>query len=253
MPTRSPTDEPPSPAASHATGDFRRRRSSGETPGVSGTIGSAICTARDAIARKLVRVGLTPNHLTVLGFLLTCAAGYCLARGAHQQVSYFYNGSGPLGWWPLAAAGFIFLAGALDMLDGAVARVGNLQTTFGAIFESSLDRLSDMAVYLGIALHFAWLGNLTYQLLAMLALCNAVLISYIKARAEDIIPDCSVGYWLRGERFAALLIACSCGHVPAVLWQQGILTFFTVWRRLTYSHQAAAALEAGRPPPPRLH
>jgi hypothetical protein len=84
----------------------------------------------------------------------------------------------------------------------------------------------------------------------MIALGNALLTSYIKARAENVIADCSVGYWLRGERFAAVLIGSVTGHVVAVLWQLAALNLFTVWRRLAHTYQAARCLEQGLPPPP---
>jgi CDP-diacylglycerol---glycerol-3-phosphate 3-phosphatidyltransferase len=198
--------------------------------------------SRDALARRLIRAGVTPNHLTFLGFLMTLAAGWFLARGASQQVPYFHGASGPVGWSPMLAGVFLVLSGACDMLDGAVARLGNMSTPFGQILDSVLDRFSDMAIYIGCAWHFAWQGNVTYQLLAVLALCNACLISYIKARAENLIPDCSVGYWLRGERFAAVLIGCATGHVPAVLWQQALSPFFTVMRRVSYSARVVQAM-----------
>ena len=148
---------------------------------------------------------------------------------------------------------FLILAGACDMLDGAVARVGGLGSRAGAVLDSSVDRFSDMAIYIGCLLHFALAtpANITYQLLAVVALCNAFLISYVKARAENLIDDCSVGYWLRGERFAAVLIGCIVGHVPAVLWQMAISCFFTVWRRMEYTYHTLQAVDAGRPPPPR--
>lgn len=139
------------------------------------------------------------------------------------------------------------------MLDGAVARVGGLGSRAGALFDSTLDRLSDMVIYIGCLLHFALLPkvNLTYQLLAIIALSNGVLISYVKARAENLIEDCSVGYWLRGERVAAVLIGCTTGHVPAVLWQMAISGSFTAWRRIEYAYHVLRAVDAGRPPPPR--
>lgn len=117
------------------------------------------------------------------------------------------------------------------MLDGAIARVGNMSSRFGAILDSTLDRFSDMAIFIGCTLHFVLTEevNLTLLVLAIVALCNSVLISYIKARAEEIVADCSVGYWLRGERFAAVLIGCATGHVIAVLWQLGVLNALTVW------------------------
>ncbi len=221
--------------------------------GASRTIGATVAAARDVVARGLVYLGATPNRITVVGFALTCGAGYCLARGASQQAAYFRSGDGPAGWWPALAGVFLLLAGACDMLDGAVARVGQLASRSGAILDSSVDRFSDMAIYLACFLHFALLPrpNLTYQLLAVIALCNAFLISYIKARAEDIIDDCSVGYWQRGERFAGFLIACGAGHVPAVLWQTAVSCLFTVWRRMSFAYLTVRAADARRPLPPR--
>lgn len=232
--------------------DFSALRVSGAHAGASKLIGLGFTTTRDRLARLLVVCGVHPNHLTLAGLVFTCAAGYCLLRGASQQLPIFVCGPGPTGWWPWAAAVFLILSGACDMLDGAVARVGSLKTQAGGVLDSSVDRLSDIAIYLGCFLHFATeaTASVTYQLLAAVALANAVLISYVKARAEDIIADCSVGYWLRGERFAAVLIGCLVGHVPAVLWQMAVSCLFTVWRRMTYGYQAVRALETGRPAPP---
>jgi CDP-diacylglycerol--glycerol-3-phosphate 3-phosphatidyltransferase len=239
----------PTALAAPEGGDFQRLRESGEPSGLSWALGGAFCASRDALARVLIRLGATPNRISLTGFLLTCAAGYCLARGAGHQVPYFRGGPGLVSFWPAWAGLFLILAGAADMLDGAVARVGRLQSTFGAILDSALDRLSDMAVFIGCAAHFAWHGNLTYQLLAMIALGNAVLISYVKARAEDVLPACGVGWWMRGERAAAVLIGCLVGHVPFVLWQQATLPLLTVLRRLRFSYQSAGALDAGDPAP----
>ncbi len=235
------------------TKDFRALRESGEHSGASLRIGGAFVRARDRVARRLIALGLTPNHVTLIGFGVTVGAAYCLARGASQQVPYFRFHAGPVGWWPALAAVFLILAGACDMLDGAVARVGKLGTRAGGVLDSSVDRFSDMALYLGCFLHFATItpANLTYQVLAVLALCCGVLISYVKARTENMIADCSVGYWLRGERFAAVLIGCIFGHMPAVLWQMSISCFFTVWRRMSYAYCAVSAADSGRTPPPR--
>ena len=245
------SQRPTEPPASSSPKDFRCLRESGERAGLSRAIGGGFVTARSAVARVLIRLGVTPNHLTFASLFMTVGAAYCLARGASSQLPYFYSGAGPVGWWPLGAAAFLILAGACDMLDGAVARIGNLSSRFGAVLDSSVDRFSDVAIYLGCALHFAWQQNVTYQMLAVVALCNAVLISYIKARSEDFLDDCSVGYWLRGERFAAVLIACLSGHVAAVLWQQALSPLFTVLRRLTYTRSALLAADTGCPAPLR--
>jgi hypothetical protein len=128
-----------------ASEDFCQLRASGEAGGVSRAIGSGFASARDSLARLLIGIGATPNRLTVAGFFMTIGAGYCLARGASQQLPYFSTGAGPVGWWPLWAAGFLILASAFDMLDGAVARLGNMSSRFGAILDSVVDRFSDMA------------------------------------------------------------------------------------------------------------
>ena len=233
--------------------DFAALRASGEDAGASEAIGSAICRARDRVARVLIALQFTPNRVTVLGLALTVAAGVCLAFGAGQQAPYWAHGLGPAGWWPLAALAWLFLAGAADMLDGALARVGKLASRAGGLLDSAVDRFSDIAIYFGCFLYFALqpTPHVTYQVLAIIGLLNALLISYIKARAEDFLDDCTVGYWLRGERFAAVMIGCAVGHVPAVMWQMAVSCAFTVWRRLSYSFFAIRASDAGRPLPAR--
>lgn len=236
-------------AAPTASGgkDFKRLRSEGHRAGSSHAIGMGFVRSRDALAHGLVRLGVTPNMLTLLGAAFTLVAAGCLLPGASESwTGALAGGRWP---WPIWCGVALFLASACDMLDGAVARLGALSTPLGAVLDSSLDRLSDMAIYLAIAAHFTWRGNVTYSLLAMVALCNATLISYVKARSETLIPDCSVGYWLRGERSAALLIAACAAHIPAVLWQQALLTAFTVWRRLHWTYEVLRASERNDSPP----
>ena len=131
----------------------------------------------------------------------------------------------------------LILALACDMLDGAVARIGGKSTVFGGFLDSTLDRFSDFAVFAGIAIGYASLApaNITFVLLAMLSFFNSFMISYTKARAEDIIESCPVGYWQRGERSAAVLIATFANNLPALLIQQAILPMFTVLRRMLYT------------------
>jgi CDP-diacylglycerol--glycerol-3-phosphate 3-phosphatidyltransferase len=235
------------PATKKSGGDFRRFKESGQHAGTSLAIGWGFCTARDAIARRLIAAHITPNMLTVFGLLATCVSGACFFKGG----SYSHATMRALGMPPylFIAAAFIIIASAMDMLDGAVAKIGKLSTPLGAVLDSFVDRLSDAAVYIGLIGHFILIGNLTYGILSAVALANAMFISYVKARSECIIPECSVGYWMRGERSAALLIAAFAGTIPAVLWQQAISPAFTVLRRLVFLHQALSAKETGRPGP----
>jgi len=234
----------------HTTNDFRRLKDEGYRSGTSKAIGQGFCDARDMIARGLLAVGITPNMLTIAGLLATCGAAACfLFGGGDRHATLSESGKPP---YLLMAAAFLVLASAFDMLDGAVAKLGNLSTPFGAMLDSSVDRLSDMVVYIALVGYFAMHQNLTYAVLAAVAMGNAMMISYVKARSETIIPNCAVGYWLRGERSAALLIAACAGTVPAVLWQQAISPAFTVLRRLVWTHQVLAAETADRPAPSNI-
>ncbi|MBN2559467.1 MAG: CDP-alcohol phosphatidyltransferase family protein [Phycisphaerae bacterium] len=230
-----------------ATGDFRRFKEEGYRPGTSRRIGQGFCDARDAIARVLIALRVTPNMLTIAGFLATCGAAVCFFLGG----SYAHATTRELGLPPymFIAAAFLFLASAFDMLDGAVARLGNLSTPLGAVLDSSVDRFSDMIVYVGLTGHFVLKQNLTYSVLAVVAMGNAFLVSYVKARSENTISSCAVGYWMRGERSAALLIAACAGTIPAVLWQQAVLPAFTVLRRMVWTWQVLSAQVARRPTP----
>ena len=200
-------------------------------------IGSGFAGARDFIAGRLVGLGVPPDALTLAGTALTCLAGVCFAlSGAGRFAWNLSPGAPDNAWLPLGGA-MLVLSSACDMLDGAVARIGDKKTRFGAFLDSTLDRVSDFVVYAGLAVAYAWKSpaNVTFVLLCMLAFCNAFMISYTKARAEDFIKSCKVGYWQRGERSAGILIGAFACNMPAMLLQQAILPMFTVMRRITYT------------------
>jgi len=189
-------------------------------------VGFGFSTARDAIARGLVKVGVTPNALTLAGAAVTAGAGVFYALGAGRDYSFLVWG-----------AVLLIVASACDMLDGAVARIGGKASLFGEFLDSTLDRFSDFAIYAGIAIGYASLerANVTFVLLAMLSFFNSFMISYSKARSENLIESCPVGYWQRGERSAAVLIATFANNLPALLVQQATLPILTVLRRIFYT------------------
>jgi len=209
-------------------------------------IGFGFATARDFLARGLVRAGVTPNMLTLLGMVITAGAAVCFAVGSDDAFAWSFNPAAPANAYLLLAGVGLVLASACDMLDGAVARIGNKATRFGAFLDSTLDRYSDFVVYAGIAACYAWRqpANVTFMLLCMLAFFNAFMISYSRARAEDLIDSCSVGYWQRGERSAAILIAAFAGNIPALVVQQAALPLLTVLRRIFHTK---AVLEGKTP------
>ena len=238
-------------ADDHGGKEFRKLRESGLQAGSSRSIGAGFITARNAIARVLIRLGVTPNHVSVAGLVANCGAAVCLVVGAgHHSPAEAGVAGVSQSYWPLYAAAWLFVAGACDMIDGAMARLGNMTTPFGGVLDSTLDRLSDMALYLGMVVHFAVAGNITYVTLAGIALCNGLMISYTKARAEEYLEECGVCFWQRGERSAAIFLACFSSHVPIMLWQQAVGPFFTFLRRLGYARAAIRAKDADRDPPP---
>jgi CDP-diacylglycerol--glycerol-3-phosphate 3-phosphatidyltransferase len=200
-------------------------------------IGRGFSTARDCLAKVLIRWGVSPNTLTLTGMVLTAGAGVCYAIGTDREFGWCLNPSAAANAYLLLGGLLLVLSSACDMLDGAVARIGGLGSRFGAFLDSTLDRYGDFAVYAGIAMHYAWTSpaNPTFVLLCMLAFFNAFMISYARARAEDLIESCSVGYWQRGERSAAILIATFAYNIPALVVQQAFLPMLTVLRRVLYA------------------
>ena len=200
-------------------------------------IGKGFSTARDFVARGLIKVGVTPNMLTLTGMAITAAAGVCYAVGAGDGFAWSLDPHSRSNAYLMLAGALLILSSACDMLDGAVARLGNKSTKFGAFLDSTLDRYSDFAVYAGIVVYYAATApaNITFVFLGMMAFFNSFMISYSRARAEDIIESCSVGYWQRGERSAAILIGTFSGNIPAMVVQQAILPMMTVLRRIFHT------------------
>lgn len=121
------------------------------------------------IARALGRLGLTPNALTLIGFLGTCVAAFAAASG----------------WW--LAAGILVLAfGMFDLFDGSLARATGRATKFGAFLDSTFDRAGEAIVYIGVAAGSILYGYSEGALLAASAMAAAFLVSYTRAKAESL-------------------------------------------------------------------
>ena len=207
--------------------------------------GKNIARARQLVARGLIKLNIAPNALTLVGLILTLCAAFFLARGAGDKIG---NPVSPQHSWGGFIAGLILiLAAACDMLDGAVARTTKKCSRLGAFLDSACDRLADGAIFTGILIYYLQHPNLphgaTFATLTMIALINAQTTSYIKARAENFIQNCSVGYWQRGERIAAILIGLFSGHIATVMSLLAIMPAFTVLRRFLFARQQIYRLE----------
>lgn len=192
---------------------------------------------REVVAAGLIKLHVGPNALTVTGLVFTLAATVLLALAAGDKI-----GSGNLtgqSWLPFWAAWLLIAASGCDMLDGAVARNLNRATQMGGFLDSCLDRISDAAVLLGIMIYFLRHQDIPHNNLfaiaCVVALTNSELISYAKARAENIIDKCPVGFWQRGERMAAVLIGLFSGHIATVMVMLAIMPGFTALRRIIFS------------------
>jgi CDP-diacylglycerol--glycerol-3-phosphate 3-phosphatidyltransferase len=198
---------------------------------LSRRIGQALVAFRDCLAGTLVRANIPPNLLTVLGLVCNLAAGGALA------FSRLYSGL------------FLMIVSSFfDSLDGAVAKIGGRVTPFGGFLDSTLDRYSDAAVLGGLMVHFLRQGRLPTAALAFSTLVGSFVISYVRARAENFIPSCRVGYWERGERVTYVMVGLLWGRVDVVMWVLGILVHWTALQRILHTR---FVLERGEPYRPK--
>jgi phosphatidylglycerophosphate synthase len=175
----------------------------------------------------LFRRPINPNLLTVLGALVSLGAGAAFAVGA-----FFWAGC------------LVVFGGLFDLADGVVARYHGRATAFGAFLDSTLDRLVDMAILLGIVLHFAAQGDAATVLLASVALATSVLTSYAKARAERFIPSFHGGVFERGERLLVLALGGMTGFLKLALWIVAVLGAVTVAQRFAFAYREMGRLES---------
>ncbi|MBI4352295.1 MAG: CDP-alcohol phosphatidyltransferase family protein [Candidatus Omnitrophica bacterium] len=181
---------------------------------------------KNQIAGVLSRAGLSPNVSTCCGFSLAAAAGFFVYKG-----------------WFLWAGGLLLLSGFFDLMDGAIARLSNRVSPFGGILDSSLDRYGDGFVLGALLFYCLFQGNTVSAFLAISSLWGSFMISYVRARAECVIPECRVGFWERGERLVALALGFFVGNAGLVLWVLAVGTHWTALHRLLYAYHRLKAEE----------
>lgn len=180
----------------------------------------------------LFRRPVNPNILTVIGVLITLGAAALF----------------PAGWFVLG--GILMLAGcAFDMVDGVVARTHGISTRFGAFLDSTLDRVADMALLLGIAMYYALRGEPGHVLLAGYVLAASALVSYAQARAELVLPRFRVGFFERGERIGILAAGALFGVMVPALWVLAFGSTLTVIQRFAAAYRAMSLLDASEQAP----
>lgn len=205
------------------------------------------------MVRGLARRRINPNVLTVIGVSINVLSGVLFGLG-----HFFWAGV------------ILIVANLFDMLDGQVARRTGQVTRFGGFLDSTLDRVSDMAAFVGLMTFYARdteLHSTLNVLLAGLALVGSVLVSYASARAESLIPKCDVGFLRRPERVVLLIIGALSTHpgseslfanrMPAVLWILCVGSFWTfayrvyhTWKELNRTAEEPSPAPAAAQPAP---
>ena len=211
------------------------------------SIGRACQRIIDAMVRWLAHGHINPNFLTVIGVALNVGCGLLFGFG------HFF-----------AAGIALVVANLFDMLDGQVARLSGRVTRFGGFLDSSLDRLSDMVIFVGLMVFYARNTEFHSTLNVFLAgagLMGSVMVSYASARAESLIPKCDVGFLRRPERVVLFIIGALSTHpgsnnffanrMPAVLWVLAVGSYWTfahrmyhTWRELSKPEVETANVDA---------
>jgi len=170
------------------------------------------------IVRALALSRIHPNVLTFIGLVINAVAALLLARG-----SFF------------AAGLVIILAGIFDMVDGRVARETQQVTPFGGFFDSVMDRYSDLVLLMGLLVYYASINRFFYIVLTAVVMTGSVMISYTRARAENVIPKCKAGFMERPERIVLLIIGALFNRMAQVLWVIAVLANITVIHRMLHT------------------
>jgi CDP-diacylglycerol---glycerol-3-phosphate 3-phosphatidyltransferase len=172
-----------------------------------------------------------PNALSLLGVAVSLGGAWAFAEGAFR--------SGAL---------IVGLGGLFDLVDGVVARRQGRVTTFGGFLDSSLDRVVDMALLLGLVVHYASGGSAGLAWLAALALVATVLVSYTKARAESVVPHFEGGLLERAERIVILVLGGLTGWMPLALGVVAAGSVITAGQRIALAHRLMRELDRSREP-----
>jgi CDP-diacylglycerol--glycerol-3-phosphate 3-phosphatidyltransferase len=192
----------------------------------TGEIGKFFGAIIERIVRWLALSRIHPNVLTFLGLVINIWATWLFAQGNFR-------------WAGVVVIG----AGLFDMVDGRVARATSQVTKFGGFFDSVLDRYSDLALYMGLLVYYASINRFPYIVLTAIAMTGSVMVSYTRARAENSIPKCKVGFLERPERIVLIIIGALFLRMAPVLWVIAVLANLTVVHRMIYTYREATLLE----------
>src|SRR5688572_29214953 len=185
----------------------------------TGFIGTVCMFPMRAIIAASVALRIHPNTLTLIGLLINVAAAVTL--GLDRFV---------------LAGVIMIVANIFDFIDGKVAHITNTVSRFGAFWDSTLDRFSDIVLFLGLIHLYADVRRTDYVMVTALAMMFSIMTSYARARAESLIEKCKVGFMERPERIILLMIGAFTNRMAAVLWVILVLSIVTVANRIHYTY-----------------
>lgn len=191
------------------------------------TIGDRVDPAVRKVFPFLFKRPINPNLLTVLGTLI------CMISAVLFAIDPFWG------------AVILCLGGLFDLVDGVVARHHGTSSNYGAWLDSTLDRLVDMAVLLGLMMFYAHAGEPWLVLLVGWVLVASVMVSYSKARAERFVDRFEGGFMERAERMGLVALGALIGFLQPMLWIVAIGSTITVIQRFGLAYRLMNALEGG--------
>ncbi len=201
----------------------------------TGAFGRACGVVLYKIVDGLALTRISPNALTFIGLLINVAAAcfFGFASADNDQGAMFRY------------AGFVIIgAGIFDMVDGRVARATNQVTDFGGFFDSVIDRYSDVALFFGLLVYYARANRFFYVVLVAFVMTSSLMVSYTRARAENMIKQCKVGFMERPERIVLVIIGALWNVMAPVLWVLAVLSTITVIHRIRYTYEETTLKQA---------
>ena len=189
-------------------------------------IGEAFARPLDRLVRAVAHI--SPDVLTITGLVLNGVACACFALSGGKDYRLPEL---------LRTGGLVALAASVFyMIDGRVARHRGRETKFGAFLDSTMDRYSDMLLYMGLLVLYARVDKTPHMVLVWVAAFGSFMTSYARARAESLIPKCSVGFVERPERIVLLIVGALTNRMVIVLWIIAILSNITALQRVIYTY-----------------
>jgi CDP-diacylglycerol--glycerol-3-phosphate 3-phosphatidyltransferase len=187
----------------------------------TGAIGAVCMFPLRAIIDFCVALRIHPNTLTLIGVIVNVGAAWALGYGRF-----------------MLAFVIMLVANIFDFIDGKVAHRLQLQSQFGAFWDSTLDRFSDLALLTGLIFLYSKLDRSDYVMIAALTLIFSIMTSYARARAESLVERCKVGFMERPERIVLFMIGAVTNRMAGVLWVIFTLSILAVANRIYYTYLA---------------